>query len=339
MNKHKAFVPTAGAALLWMSADDPGGDAGKGHTFSFLVTDESQDIPDVVMEKMQPALDVRMAQIRSFGTPDITPMQTWFRSNYRKGQDPDEPDYYSFTLDCYNNRWMSLEAILQAKARLPENEFRRLYLGEWVDEEGAFFHRIKNAMYEGVPEYDPKVRHVMSVDFALQKDFTVVIVAEEATKRCIFMERWSEPSAQVNYDRIEGIYDRFGKPYVTADSSGMGLPMVQELRERGLRVRGLTITGANKMEMLKRLAGDIEHRRIMFPATWKALVTELEAFVYKETPSGRVGAEAAYGYHDDCVAALMLINEGLRGNKTAGEQYDYTAPDREDWRKRVRMLN
>ena len=226
LNKHRLYLPHNDAKLIWMSGDDPMGDAGKGYTFSFLLTDESQDIPDVVMEKMQPALDVRMARIRSFGTPDITPQQTWFEANFMKGLDPTlYPDYHSFTLSCYENRWMSLEAIRQAKDRLSENEFRRLYLGEFVHEEGVVFRHIKNAFHSDV-DYNPANKHVMSVDFGMQNDFTVVMVGEAATRRVIFRERWGDASSfTALYDRIQGVWERFGKPLIEP----VGTPALGEL--------------------------------------------------------------------------------------------------------------
>lgn len=322
VNKHRAFLPHNNAELIWMSGDDPNGDAGKGYTFSALVVDEAQDIPDIVMEKIEPALGVREAPIRAFGTPDITPMQTWFKSMWMKGQDPDERDYHSFSLECWDNKWMSLEVILQAKDRLSEAEFNMLYLAKWPEGEGSVFQHIDNAIVPESPA-SPGSMKIMSVDFAIKADFTVVMVGEKATRRAVYMERWSGISAMATYDRIEQIWLDNGRPQVVADESGIGLPMIEELRARGMRVRGVTITASNKMQMIMRLAGDIEHRRIMFPA-WKALRTELEAFVYKPTPSGKVGAEASYGFHDDTVMALVLLNEGMQTPVTRQEQYSYS---------------
>lgn len=321
-NKHRAYLPHNQAELIWMSGDDPNGDAGKGYTFSALIVDESQDVPDIVMEKIQPALDVREAPIRAFGTPDITPMQTWFKSMHTKGQDPDEKDYHSFSLECWDNPWMGLETIMQAKERLSEAEFNMLYLAKWPDSEGSVFKSLDNAVMAGDPGYNPDATHMMAVDFAIKDDFTVVFIAEKASRRVIAMERWSGTGPMATYDRIEKIWERYGKPYCVADESGMGLPMIEELRKRGIRVRGITITAANKMQMVIRLVSDIEHRRIMFPP-FKPLMTELKAFVYKPTPSGRIGAEAAYGFHDDCVMALVLMNEGLQAPVTRNEQYSY----------------
>ncbi len=334
MNKHEAFIPTTGAHLTWLSADDP--DAGIGFTFSFVVIDEGQRVSDAVIDKIWPAFDARMAKIRAFGTPDITPDQTWFRGMYMRGQDPTDVDYYSYTLSWHDNPWMTREAVDRAREVLPEREFRMLYLGEWVDDEGAVFKYMEPAMLNEVPKYNDKKRHIMSVDLAIRDDFTVVMIGEEATRRVIAMERWNLTEPAITYDRIKTLWLKYGQPNLVADESGMGDAMIPELRERGMRVRGVKITAANKMPMIGRLAGALEHGRIrLYP--YDVVMSELRAFMYKETPGGKLTAAAPARYHDDCVTTLMLLNEGMRSTATSQEQYDYTS-SHGDTAARVRKM-
>lgn len=334
MNKHEALIPTSGAMLTWMSAEDS--EAGIGFTFTKLIIDEGQKVPDIVMEKIWPAIDARMARVRAFGTPDITPDQTWFRGMFLRGQDDADPNYYCYTLSWHENPWMTAEAVTTARETLPERVFKMLYLGEWVDEEGAVFPHLDAALLAETPEYNPQHRYILSVDFAIKDDFTVVMVGEEATRRVIHMARWNQTDPITTYDRVKEIWLKYGQPQVIADESGMGMGMVPELRERGMRVRGVKFTymGDNaKMPMIMRLQGAIEHGRIRFPV-WDILLTELRSFVYKETPSGKISAAAASGYHDDCVTTLLLLNEGMRYSPTAQQQYDYTEGNRSDGRRK-----
>ena len=318
-NKHKLWLPHNGAELLWLSATDP--ESVVGYTLSGLITDESQFIPDTVIEKLFPGLLARKAEVRAFGTPDITPDQRWFRSMWKRGQEGEE-GYFSYTLSCYENPWMDAEDILLAKTNMPEREFNMLMLGLWVDEEGNFFRNINMALLPEEPKYNSGRRHVMAVDFAMQEDFNVVMIGEPSTRRVIHMERWNRGDLADTYDRIHGLWDRFGQPNAIVDATGMGEPMAWELRDRGMRVREMKITPANKLSMLGRLAGDIEHRRIGFP-DWPMLVSELKGFVFARTPSGKLTAKAASGYHDDCVTALMLINEGMRRGGPGRDQTSY----------------
>lgn len=312
-NKHILTIvdPLAGvpgARLQWMSCDDPYSVVG--FTFTRLIADECQNIPDEVWMKLRPALDVMEAPARCFGTPDVTATQSWFRGMWLRGQE-ERDNYHSFVVTCYENKWMSTETILEAKEQLSAREFRMLYLGEWVDTEGTVFTNIDGCVLAEAPKYDAKKRYAMSVDLAVFDDFNVVIIQEEATRVVVHMERWHQTEPLQTEDRIVNVWEAWGKPRVTADETGIGIPMVAGLRRRGLRVFGVSIGAHNKMEMVGQLATDIEHRRIMFPK-WDILLTELTAFVFKKTPQGRLTASAIAGYHDDCVMALVLLNSLTR---------------------------
>ena len=322
LNKHQLSIPSTGARLTWMSADVP--ETTQGHTFSALIVDEAQNVPDNVWELVYPTLSVRRGIVRAFGTPDITPDQTWFKSLYWLGQEQDEDDYHSFTLSAYDNIWMSIDEIDQARRTLPDRTFRMLYLGEWVDIGGSVFQNIDRAIIEKAPPAPAEgINYVMACDLAMREDYNVVLVAERASRTVVHLERWNKSDLSSTYDRIYNIWDRYGRPSILADASGMGDAIVYELREHGIRnVRGVKFTSANKMEMIGRLQGAIEHRRIMFH-NFKPLISELKAYVYKQSPSGRLTAEASSRFHDDCVSALLLLNEGLRGSYGAGESYKY----------------
>lgn len=341
-NKHDLVIvnPEAGtvnARLHWLSSDDPYSVVG--FTFSKLIVDESQAVPDEVWTKIRPTLDVRNASVVAFGTPDITPEQSWFRGMWLRGQDEDANDYHSFTVSCYENPWMNLETIKEAKSTLSARDFAMLYEGQWVDEEGAIFTHIEDAITYNPPLFDKDKRYVMSVDFAIHDDYNVVLVAEQSTRVVVYKDRWHLIDLVNTYDRIENIWEKWNKPFVVADESGMGEPMIYELRARGMRVKGLKVTFANKMNLIGNLASDIEHRRIQFP-DWEDLKTELKAFIWHKTPSGRLSAGAAAGYHDDIVSSMLILNDYLRtkrGGMTHG--YNYLTGGSAIERTRERLIN
>jgi hypothetical protein len=311
---------TVGARFQWVSGDDPL--YSMGFTFSKLLADESQRISDAVYYKIRPTLSVREAQLIAFGTPDITPEQSWYRNLWTLGQDPDEHNIHSYGISCFENPHMSLEEIEEARRTLSWREFRMLYLAEWASDDEIVFGSIDNALLAKVPDFRPKNRHVMSVDFAIHEDFNAILIGEAGTRSVIHRERWNQTPPMETYDRIYNIWERFGRPNVVADETGIGEPMVAELRARGMRVRGIKFTAANKMPMIGRLAADIEHRRIMFPAQYEDLIRELKSFVFQQTPSGKLTAAAAAGYHDDLVMSLILLNEGMSKGGGSRERKD-----------------
>ena len=121
-----------GAKLTWMSAEEILNVIG--NTFTFLLVDEAQMVPDVIWDKIRPTLDVRDARCAIFGTPDVTINQTWFQGKWQAGQDPLDTQNHSFTIASWEAPWMSWESILEAKKGMSDREFRRLYGGEWVED-------------------------------------------------------------------------------------------------------------------------------------------------------------------------------------------------------------
>ena len=327
-NKHELTItdPAAGkvgAMLKWISGDDAYNVVG--FSFSAFAVDEAQAIPDDVWFKFIPVGGARHASGLIFGTPDITTYQTWFQGLWLRGQDPLDTNYYSFSIRSDEAPWMSTESIIDAKHQLPESVFRRLYGGEWVEEQGLVFTGIETALLHGEPTIPEGRRLVMAVDLAVTEDFNVVMVGDPATKTALFRERWNKTDPLVTCDRIIELWERFGKPKTVVDESGMGgKAMVAVLRSRGMRVQGVTFTHANKSEMLHQLVSDIQHRKIMFPA-WDDLLREFRSFVYGRSPSGKVTAGAIVGSHDDLVMTLVMLNHAFHTNMGSAklERYNY----------------
>ncbi len=320
-NKHEltildAAAGTVGARLKWLSADDAYSVVG--FTFSKLIVDEAQAVPDEVWFKIRPTIDVRDARVFIFGTPDITQAQSWFEGMWLRGQDLIDTNYHSFSVASWETPWMKPETILDAKASMPENEFLRLYGGKWVNDAGRIFPHPETAITEYVPLFDPTKRYIASLDLAIYEDFNVLLIGEASTRTVIYKDRWNQSEPSLTYDRVAADLEQFGNPQLFTDAtSPAGMAMSVGLRDRGIRVRPVEFTAANKLDLVHQLASDIQHRKIMFPK-WDDLLQEFRAYVYGRTPSGRLTANAAAGFHDDIIMSLVLLNEGFHQKSHTG---------------------
>ena len=328
-NKHEltildASAGTVGARLKWLSADDPYGVVG--YTFSKLIIDEAQAIPDEVFFKIRPTIDVRDSRVIIFGTPDITQAQSWFESMWLRGQDILDPTYHSFSVASWETPWMKTETILDAKLTMPESEFLRLYGGKWVNDVGRIFPNPEIAITDYTPLFDPTKRYVASLDLAIYDDFSVLLVGESGTRTVVYKDRWNQTDPSISYDRVAAGLEKYGNPILFTDAtSPAGMAMSVGLRDRGIRIRPVEFTAQNKLEMVHQLASDIQHRKIMYPR-WDDLLQEFRAFVYGRSPAGRLTAGAAAGFHDDIIMSMVLLNEGFhqrssRDAVTRGSNY------------------
>ena len=320
VQRHTISIPATGAILRWLTSSNIASLVGE--TYSYLILDESQLIPDSAWNVLYPTTSVRSAPIRAFGTPDITPDQSWYRGLWLRGRpEENDPECHSYSVTCYENPWIPPEEIVRARATMGDAMFRMLYLAEWGSGDNQVFQRIENGYFPGgTQRFTPGMDYVMCVDPAITEDYWVVMLGEVSSGRAVAMERWHRMPLTDAYDRVQRFWDRYGRPRVFIDASSIGLPIMEEFRKRGMALSGLTIGANNKMEIIHRLAGAIEHGRIRFPDDWEDLIRELNTYMYVTTPSGKVGASAPSTYHDDCVMTLALMNEAFRYRP----QYDST---------------
>ena len=342
-NKHELVIidPLAGkmnATLKWLSSEDVFGVVG--HTFSWFGIDEAQAVPDAVFDKFEPTQAVRDARGLIFGTPDTVIDQTWFQGLWDAGQDPLDTHVHSFTIASWEAPWANLENILRAKQRMSTNEFDRLYGGKWVESAGLVFTGYETALLQKAPSIDPDRRYVMAVDLAIQNDFNVVMIGDPLTRTAVHYERWNLTDPLTTYDRILDIHGRFGRPKVWVDATGMGRIPARELGGHlgtGMVVPVEWSSGSNarynKMDAIRGLAGDLQHRKTMVPDEWDDLKREMKSFVYGRSPTGKLTAGARANAHDDLVMTLALLNLAFRakGGSSSTFGHNYLSNGQPEW--------
>lgn len=325
-NDHELTIkdPAAGrvgAKLTWLSAEEMLNVIG--NTFTALFVDEAQMVPDRIWDKILPTLDVRDARCVVFGTPDTEIDQTWFQGLWQAGQDPLDANVHSFSIASWEAPWMNIDRIIATKKTMGDREFRRLYGGEWVEDAGLVFSNVDQATLSFEPAFEYGRTYFMAVDLAIHEDFNVVMIGDPITKTAIHVERWNNTDPVATYDRIEALWERFGKPRMWVDATGMGAITVRELTKFA-KVTPVVFNGVagdefNKMNMVRQLASDLQHRNTMFPASWEDLKREFKNFVYLRTPAGKLTAGARSGAHDDLVMTYVLLNHAFR---TRGKHAD-----------------
>lgn len=326
-NDHTLTVRYNGARLTWYSAENPESVAGP--TFTALKFDESQFIPDVVWNKARPTLNVRKGTVRAFGTPDVTADQSWFRGLWLRGQDDESGTYHSATVDCFRNPWITLEEIAEARQTMSEREFRMLYLAQWVDVDGRVFRKFRDCFsdqYEWLTQPEQGHTYVMSLDLAKADDYTVAYVADACHNRVVAKLRLNRLSYTEVEERVAWLYHHFGCQTVHADTTGVGEPVADALRDKhGLSVRPFIFTNKSKAELVSNLNRMLEHGELKIPAADHELVRELEVFQMKVTPSGNVIYTAPVNYFDDSVMSLgllaLLLRTGMYATESITESY------------------
>ena len=90
------------------------------------------------------------------------------------------------------------------------------------------------------------------------------------------------------------------------DATGAGDPIYDDLARVWPRIEAVRFTNQKKVELIQRLAVNIEQRQVLWPLAWEVVTDELKRYEYVIGASGAITYGAPGGFHDDAVIALAL---------------------------------
>jgi hypothetical protein len=97
---------------------------------------------------------------------------------------------------------------------------------------------------------------------------------------------------------------------MTADNTGIGIPILDDLSKDIINLERYTFTEKTRMNLLVNLQILIEQNKIKIPND-PILIQELKSFEYILGDKGKVGAGCPDNLHDDTVMSLALAVWGL----------------------------
>ena len=300
-NESENTITLANGAVIWFkSAENP--DSLYGEDVWACVIDEASRVKEESWHAVRSTLTATQGKLRIIG--NVKGRRNWAYNMARKAE-TGEPNMTYHKITAYNAiqaKVLKTEEVEDAKRQLPEAVFKELYLAEPSDDEGNPFG-IK-AIKDCIKQVSVNAPQVYGIDLAKSVDFTVIIGLDNTRQLCKF-ERFQSPW-QETMNRIKTV---IGNQRAIVDSTGVGDPIVEQLKRAGLHVEGYKFTQTSKQQLMEGLAYAIQQHVISFPEG--VITNELNAFEYEYTRTG-VKYSAPEGLHDDCVCALALANNGFR---------------------------
>lgn len=287
-----------GAIIEFKSGEKP--DNLYGEDVYAAVIDEASRLREESWHAVRSTLTATRGPIRIIG--NVKGRKNWAYHMARRAEAGDsDMAYFKITAyDAIKAGVLADEEIEDAKAQLPGQVFRELYLAEPSDDAGnpfglAAIHACLAPLTFDKPRW-------WGWDLAKSVDWTVGI-ALDADKRACRFERFQQPWGSTML-RI-----RSSTLHVPAlvDQTGVGDPVLEELQKGYANFEGFKFTSQSKQQLLEGLAVAIQSQRITIPAE-TAMVNEIEAFEFEYTRTG-VRYSAPEGMHDDTVIALALAVE------------------------------
>lgn len=283
---------TGGSIDFWTLEDV---DAGRGRSYDRIVIDEAGFAPNLLeawRASMRPTLADRRGSALFLGTPKGTGD---FHRLFLEAESDTSGAWKAFRIGSVANPFIDPDEIRDAKRMLPPEIFAQEFEGIPAEDGGNPFGL--DAIRACIAPISTKQVECFGVDLAKSQDWTVV-VGLDAEGRVCHLDRWQAPW-NVTRERLARLISE--KP-AQIDSTGVGDPIVEDLRKVCRRVEGFKFTSQSKQQLMEGLQIAIATAEIRFPDGW--LRAELESFGFRY--SGRsVSYEATVG-HDDGVCALAL---------------------------------
>jgi phage terminase large subunit-like protein len=210
--------------------------------------------------------------------------------------------------------WISDDALAEQRRLLPESQYRRLHLNEWVSSEDRLVSAedlAACATLDGPQAPAVGTRYVMSLDMAYVHDQAVLAVCHRDGERVVLdrMHAWKGSrlrpvrehdveatllEAHRAYNRPEALLD----PWQTKG-------MAQRLRGEGVNVTEFTFSAQSVGRIALVLYRLLRDHQVALDDDGD-LLTELARVQLRETAPGVYRMDHAHGEHDDRAVALAM---------------------------------
>ena len=294
---------TNGARIEYRTAD---GSANVSVGLDRLVVDEAdKGVPKDSIDELRPTLVDTGGRALFISTPA---KRGWFHDYYQRGQSEDYPRFDSWRWASYANPYVPDEEIDAERPEVPDRVFRREYLAEFPEDEGAVFALADAKQQyplpdgpEPHPDAEPPYR--VAADLARHEDY-LAIVGLGSNGRVSHLTRERGLSWRQVQRRIQQVSEAHDHPPVAVDATRDN-KLVADLESAGVDIRPVTFTNRKKATMVENLEQALEAGDVVVPAE-TILATELSVFAFETTRAGNVRYGAPQGHHDDTVDALCM---------------------------------
>lgn len=201
------------------------------------------------------------------------------------------------------------EELTEIRINTPQALYDQEYNVEFLEGASQFFKRIHQNKYPKDYMLNDQGEFQLGVDLAKYNDWTVLTPFNLTTFIVHQQERFNQIDYNLQKAKIEAMARRFNNAKIWPDSTGVGDPIVEDLKARGLNIgndgEGFKFTESSRQNLLNNLAILLEQDKIKIPDD-EGLIAELESFQYSLNESGKIKVKVPEGLHDDRVMSLAL---------------------------------
>lgn len=294
-----------GSLIVLKGADNP--DSLRGSRPKGIVVDEygdmKSDVWDVVLRPIMTAQED--GWVIFIGTPKG---RNHFFKLYNQGLEGG--NWKSWVLKASQSGVIPQESLDEAKREMTEAAYNQEFECDFLDDATSVFKNINQHLYNETLSPQQGRMYQLGCDLAKYNDWTVLTAVDLHTFQALIPERFNRIDWDVQKAKVEAFALRHNSGIMYVDSTGVGDPIYEDLRNKGLNVESYKFTYDSREKLLRNLVMLIEQYKISLP-NYEPLINELKSFRYDVTNGGKTKMTVPDGVHDDCVMSLALACWGL----------------------------
>ena len=310
-------------------------DALGGITIDLILVDEAAYVTDDLFNVIYPTIISTQGSIVLISTPGLSAGEFYqscisdndFYSTFKR---------FTFThadaVFADGTPLVALEELARECARCGganSPEWKREYLVEFTDAEGAFFDikAVQDSMLNDndIVEFGtPGHKYVIGADIGQKNDFTVFAVIDYTDpKHCelVNLVKFNGETTDTIMYKLHETAMRYNPTRVLIDSAGIGQSVLEHLQNsyHGIKYEGFNFNRTSKPKVMNNLNIMLVRHELSLLQN-KDILTEMASFFYKENPETKhISMSGANGVHDDIPIAIALAVEASGVMNTYGE--------------------
>ena len=304
-NASTLYIKFKNGSDIWFKSSEQN-DSVRGLTVSnVLIFDETAFQPDEFIYTALPLARVHKAPTIFISTPLFAEGFFWDSTNSK--------DIRCFNWSQYRNEIYTPEEWDMYQRLYSKNKFRSEIMGEFIHSDGLLFNNIQECV--GLAGESSKL--YLGIDFSAVEgnDYTALSVLNE---RCEVVDIWytNKMTPTERVDWLANIINKYdGVQKILAETNSIGNVYIDLLKKKSkYPITGFTTTNSSKQDLVNMLQLCLDNKDIKLKDD-KELLKELQAYqATVNTNTKKVSYNAANGFNDDLVMALMLSLKALKSS-------------------------
>lgn len=295
-----------GSTIFFKSAEQK--DGLRGYTVTGIyVVDEAAFIADEVFFETLAWVNVSQAPVVLCSTPKH---KTGFFFKYYMLGLSNEPNIFSYNWSEFDtSALLPAEKLAEYQRNMPESQFKTEFLGEFLDNEGGVFGDFGKIISN---EYNPNLNCYMGIDWGTgQGQDETAIAIFNSDRQMIGLYHFSDKDETATVNYIIELMKQYKPLKCQVETNSIG-SVFYGLLDKAIKSAGLpvmllrfTTTNESKERLINNFQVAMQNDDVTILDN-QTLRIQMDMYEMKVNPNGKRTYNAASGYHDDCIIAMLL---------------------------------